>query len=335
MVEENRSVTLPELLVKKTRLHWYVFTGIFTFLMLAFLLLAALAEDQPIVQLGWIYWRSALQSPAILVYILLLYPVLNRVGNRAFESLLPNLDMGKDKLEQLASRYYSPGRFGELASLLLGAVFIIILSQPWHQEFHFIDVYIYVIGILMFSLLALLIYYAIHNTLYMTRISRHIKIDIFELDSLTPIARWSLSISLAFIGGIVISILFQNIENLRQWQIIIIYVILVGTAVGVFFMSMWSTHAAIVRIKRNELDIVRHRFATACRRLKQYSLDGAGEPDHSLYYEVGAWGLYEGQIRSVKEWPLNAIIIGRLVISAIAPALVYVVKIVSGAHSGF
>jgi hypothetical protein len=335
MIEENHAVTLPELLVKKTRLHWYVFTGIFAFFLLAILLLAALAEDKPIFQLGWIFWRSALQSPAILIYILILYPVLNRVGNRAFESLLPNLDMGKDELERLASRYYSPGRFGELMSLLLGAVFIVLLSQPWNQEFHFVDVYIYVIGILMFSLLALLIYYAIHNTLYMTRINRHIKIDIFDIDSLTPIARWSLSISLAFIGGIVISILFQNIEDLRQWQVIIVYVILVGTAVGVFFMSMWSTHTAIVRIKRNELDIVRQKLIAACRRLKQNSLDDVGEPDHSLYYEVGAWGLYEGQIRNVREWPLNAIIIGRLVVSAIAPALVYVVKIVSGAHPGF
>ncbi len=335
MTGEIQTDTLPELLVKKTRLPWSAVTGILAFLLLMILVLAALADGMPIKQLGWSFWRVGLQGPTILIYILCIYPILNRVGNKAFESILPLLAMDKNELKQLISEYSSPRRSRELLSLLLGAGFIVLLSQPWNTDFQFFEGYAYAIEILMFSLIALLIYYALHNTRYLTRINQNLKLDIFDIEALTPIARWSLSMSLAFIGGILISIVFQNIDSLIQWQIIMIYAILVGTTVVVFFMSMWSTHTTIVKIKKSELTIVRQKLTAACRKLKQNTSGNQEENNATLHYEVAAWGLYERQIREVKEWPLDAGIMGRLVLSIVSPGVVYVIKLLAGIHPGF
>ncbi len=337
MEGEIQANTLPEMLVKKTRLPWSAVTGICAFLLLVILVLTALAEDKPITQLGWDFWRVGLQGPAILIYILSIYPVLNRVGNKALESILPLLDLDKNEIKQLISKYHSPRRSRELLSLLLGAGFIVLLSQPWNQAaegFHFFEGYVYVIGILMFSLLALIIYHALQDTRFLTKINQNLKLDIFDIDSLAPIARWSLGISLAFIGGIMISIVFQDTANLMQWQTIMIYAILVGATVVVFFMSMWSTHTAIVRTKMSELTIVRQRLTAACRRLKQNTTGYDEEENPNLHYEVAAWGLYERQIREVKEWPFSAGTIGRLVLSAVSPALAYLMKLLSGGFPG-
>ena len=337
MKGEIQTNTLPEMLVKKTRLPWSAVTGISAFLLLMILVLTALAEDKPITQLGWDFWRVGLQGPAILIYILSIYPVLNRVGNKAFESILPLLDLDKDEIKQLISRYYSPRRSRELLSLLLGAGFIVLLSQPWIQtagDFHFFEGYVYGIEILMFSLLALIIYHALQDTRFLTKINQNLKLDIFDIESLAPIARWSLGISLAFIGGIIISIVFQDTDNLMQWQTIMIYAILVGTTVVVFFMSMWSTHTTIVKAKISELTIVRQKLTAACRKLRQNTSGCEEQADANLHYEVAAWGLYERQIREVKEWPLNAGTIGRLVLSAVSPGLAYLLKLLSGGFPG-
>jgi hypothetical protein len=211
-----------------------------------------------------------------------------------------------------------------------------MLSQPWRGSFQSTDYFLFVTEIIMFGLLALLIYYGFHNARYLTLINKNLKLDIFSLDALAPIARWSLSISLAFIGGIIISIVFQTVENLMQWQIIFIYSILVISTIAMFFISLWSTHITIARVKKHELALVQNKFAQACRELT-LKADSNSEKENniSLHNEVAAWGLYERRIREIKEWPYNAGIIGRLVISIVSPAVVYVIKLFSGSLSGF
>jgi hypothetical protein len=55
----------------------------------------------------------------------------------------------------------------------------------------------------------------------------------------------------------------------------------------------------------------------------------------SLSYDVAVWALYERRIRETKEWPYNAGIIGRLIISIVSPGLIYVFRLLSGNLSGF
>lgn len=332
MVNMNKrtNYTLPEVLVSKTHLNWYTATLIFALLLILGLLLTAFAEKTPINELGWNYWRVGLQGPAIIIYILIIYPMLNRMGDNAVASILPLLDIDKKELTELQTRYYSPNRLGEWISLSAGAVFIIVLSQPWKGNFESNTIFSFITEIIMFGLLSLLIYYGFSNSRYIARINKNLKLDIFNVEALAPIARWSLSVSLAFIGGIMISIVFQTVENLMQWQVIVIYIILVASTVAIFFISLWSTHMAIVNVKRRELAVVDMRLAEACRKLTQQATNNIDESDSVLNLEVAAWGLYERRIRETREWPFNAGIIGRLLLSIASPGIVYLIKLLSG-----
>lgn len=340
-VDRKRYYTLPELLVEYTHLHWYTVISIIAIVLFSGLVVTALIEETPIRQLGWDFWRVGLQGPAIIIYILAIYPILTKMGDNAIESIMPWVDMSKEELDELDSKYRVPNRLGELLSLSAGVIFIIVLSQPWRATYEFntifTDIFLYIIEIILFGLLGLLIYYGFHNSRYLTRINKKLKLDIFSVDALAPIARWSLSISLAFMGGIIISIIFQTIDNLRQWQIILIYIILVISTVAIFFISLWSTHVTIAKVKRRELAFVHNKLAQACRKLMQ----NAGENNrvdvssNTFHYEVAAWALYERLIRETKEWPYNAGIIGRLVLSIVSPGVVYIIRVFSGSLPGF
>jgi len=265
--KQLQNITLVELIIRKTHLRWYTATGILAVLLLSGLIITAFYEKTPFFELGWDFWRVGLQGPAIIIYILVIFPFMTRIGNDAFESIIPLVDMNEKEMTKLLSKYYQPPRSGEWISLSMGVVIILALSQPWRGNFEFFNTFLFITEIIMFGLLALLIFYGFHKSRYLTLMNRHLKLDIFNLDTLTPVARWSFSVSLAFIGGIIISIIFQTLENLMQWQIILIYIILILSTLAMFFITMWSTHTTIVKVKQRELELVQNRLSVACRSM--------------------------------------------------------------------
>jgi hypothetical protein len=328
--------TLPELLVKKTHLHWYTVTTIFALLLLAGLIITAIVSDTPFSKLGWNFWRVGLQGPAIIIYILIIYPILTKMGDNAVESIIPWVDLSPEELARLDSKYRVPSRLWESISLSTGIVVILILSQPWRGAIKLDNIFLFITEMIMFGLLSLLIYYGFHNARYMTYINKRLKLDLFNMDALAPIARWSLSISLAFIGGIALSIIFQNIDNLKQWQVILIYIIIIISTVAMFFISLWSTHLAIMKVKKHELAIVQEKYTQACRKMMQQTpmANNIDRTNSTIFNEVAAWALYERRIRETKEWPYNAGIIRQLIISIASSGVIYVVKLFWGNFPG-
>jgi hypothetical protein len=333
--EQLQNITLVELIIKITHLRWYTATGILALLLLSGLIITAFAEKTPFFRLDWNFWRVGLQGPIIIIYIFSIFPILRKIGNNAINSIVPLVNKGREELDRLASKYNSNSRMGEWISLSIGVLFVLMLSQPWNGKFDFTSLFLFITQIILFGLLALLIYYGFHNSRYLIQINKKLDLDIFNLDALAPIVRWSLSISFAFIGGIMISIVFQTIDNLVQWQIIMTYSILVISTVAMFFISLWSTHVAIVNVKRRELAFVQNKLSRACRKMTQQSNKDQNESDNATHYEVAAWGIYERRIREAKEWPYNAAIIGRLVLSIVSPGVVYVIKLLTGNLPGF
>ena len=222
----------------------------------------------------------------------------------------------------------------ELASVLAGAIFILILAQPWGGVVQWLDLYLLITQIIMFGLLALIIYHGIRSSRYLTGLIRNLNLDIFDVDALAPVARWSLTIFLVFIGGIALSIVFQTIENLMQWQVILIYCILVGASILIFFMSMWNTHAAIVAAKKREIGLVNKKLTEAWHQIREQSQANIYETD-KLHSTIAAWGVYDRRLREVKEWPLSTGLIGRLAISAISPGIVYLLRLLFGSKLSF
>jgi len=330
MTVDSQPSPLIEAFVKRLKLPWYVVTVIFAVFLLLTLVLVAYLDGDLTSPFEWNYWRTGIQGPVLLIYIFTIYPAISKMGDNAIKSLQPLLILDNEPVKQLISGYSLPNRRGEWISLAIGGVLILLLTQPWRGYLQWLEIYLVVIEMALFGFLALLIYSGLHNARYVAKLNQNINLDIFDIGVLTPVARWSLAVSFAFIGGIVISIIFQTAENLMQWQIIMIYVILVGATIAIFFISMLSTHNAISRVKKRELAFVTEKLTEASRDLKQKASKSADADTRELYYAVAAWGLYERRIREVKEWPLNAGIISRLILSVVSPWVVYLIKVLLG-----
>ena len=82
--------------------------------------------------------------------------------------------------------------------------------------------------------------------------------------------------------------------------------------------------------KKRELTMVRENLEDAYRKLKQQATEGIAGDRDKLYSAIAVWGIYERQVREAPTWPFNAGILGRLIASALVPAIIYIIKIFSG-----
>jgi hypothetical protein len=156
-----------------------------------------------------------------------------------------------------------------------------------------VEVYSSAADALMFALLGWLVYNGLDGALSISRVTRrHLKLDIFATNKLVPVANMSLGISLAFLGGVSIAIAFQPLQTMLHWQTAMIYAILVGVAIVIFFLSMWSTHSAIVRVKRGELATARANLELAYRRLGENGAGGQVRGNETVYSAVAAWAAF-------------------------------------------
>jgi hypothetical protein len=278
--------------------------------------------------IDWSFWRLGLQT-AIIVYILVISAFIQKLWVRmliSLESLVPQTDA-----DEILNKISRNNRIWEWVSLLLGVIFFLSLGQPWNWEMHWFDIYSLVTNIIMFALLGYLIYGGISSTQRLARLTRkYLHFDIFDAGALIPVAQWSLSVSLAFVGGISLSVVFQPFENLRQMENIVIYSILLCVTIVLFFTSMWSTHSVMASAKRRELTMVKENLDFHRKQLKQQSSESINNDRDRLYSAIAVWSIYEKQVREAPTWPFNAGILGRLVLSSLVPAIIYGIKIVLG-----
>ena len=333
--EQAQRLDLVQTLVARLRLPWYGSVGVIATMLAAALGAATLVDYRGTEGFDWTAWRMTLQIPSIIVYILAMYPIVLKTKDRATGALRRMVPVDKASTDALIRRLAWPSRGLEMTYALVGAALAIVLAQPWRGTVGWFNLYLMGTQTLMFSLLAMLIYHGVRGARYLARLTRNMALDIFDLDALTSVARWSLTVSLIFIGGIALSIVFQTIENLLQWQVAAVYAVLVGTTILIFFMSMWSTHSAIVAAKRRELALVTDSLNNAWRRMKEQVLGSPAEASGIIYSEVAAWGAYERRVKEVREWPLSSSILGRLAISVVSPIVVYSVRLLLGWRGGF
>jgi hypothetical protein len=278
--------------------------------------------------IDWSFWRLGLQI-TIIIYIFVISAFIQKLWIRmliSLESLVPQTDAN-----EILNKISHNSRRWEWISLLLGVIFFLSLGQPWNWEMHWFDIYSLVTNIIMFALLGYLIYGGISSTRRLTRLTRkYLHFEIFDAGLLIPVAQWSLCVSLAFVGGISLSVVFQPFEHLRQMENVIIYSILLFVTILLFFTSMWSTHSAMASAKRRELTMVRENLGIHRSQLKQQASEGIEKDRDRLYSAIAIWSIYEKQIQEAPTWPFNAGILGRLVLSSLVPAIIYGIKIILG-----
>jgi hypothetical protein len=330
MSKRLRQYPLVEELVRRTRLPWYGATVLVSAVLFLSAVVAAYLDGVFSRPLGWAIWRGALQPPVIITYILVVYPLMQRLWDRAVRAVTPLLDLEEGLRNDTLEGLYARNHRSEWLSIVLGASFWIALSQPWNWVGDWLDIHALATQIMMFGLLGWLVNGGLSNTRQLTRLNRHVKLDISSPGSMAPVAQWSLGISLAFVGGITISVAFQPTESLLQWQTIVTYAVLLSVTMLIFFVSLWSTHGAMLRAKKTELSLARESLGAALRELKEKTAQGSAEGIDRLYLAVAAWGTYERTAREAPEWPYNANLLLRLGASALFPTIIYLLKILFG-----
>ena len=320
--------------MKFSRLSWRATASIIAIVLVLCIFLVTYLSDTSSHLLEWEFLRGLLEGPVLIIYILAIYPFMWRLRNQALQAFKPILHLDNSAFTRLAAEVTTPKRRWEWTSVLIGVGVAFALGQPWNLPWGpgelWWSVYLVITSALMNGLLAWLIYDTLTGAVRINRLSRRdLKLDIFDTEILTPIARWSLGISLAFIGGISLSLVFGTQESLLRWQSITMYVILVCVTVLIFFISMWSAHGAMARVKRRELQLVQQHLRVASSKLKERAADGRLEGMEKLSSTITAWVNYERRVKEAPEWPFNAGIIRRLMASTLAPVAVFLIKVLS------
>ncbi len=335
MTEETIKYNLLQMVMKKTRLPWRWATAVAGAVLFLLLVLAVLLDGKSPNLSNWGFWQNSLSGLLLIIYILIIPVFMWRLRERAIQAFRPLLPLDEDDFNRLAAEVARPKRRWEWTSVLLGVGFAVVLGQPWVLPWGPGDlwgsVYLVIAALLMNGLLAWLIYDTLTGAVRINRLSRReMKLDIFNTEVLTPVALWSLGISLGFVGGISLSLVFQTQESLLRWQNIITYVILVGVTLLMFFLSMWSAHSVMAEAKNRKLAMARKHLAATSSELEDLAVEGQHSETQGLAATINSWAAYYRLIQEAPTWPFNADIVRRLFASATVPVIVYLVKIFTG-----
>lgn len=299
-------------------------------LALALLLaLAAYAQGGSGQRAGSVRWMLGL-DPVMMVYILALHPFMLRRSQRAMHSLEALAPRAGD-----AGRPRTASRRGEWGAILLGTLAGLAVARRVPEAEGWLRLYSEAMSALMFGLLAAVIYSSVARSRHLAAYSRAgLELNVFDAHLLTPFAQWAQSLSLVFVGGISLSLLFQSYESLRSMEGVIIYGSLVTVALTLFFTSMWTIHAALAMAQEKELSRVRRDLAAAREALFRHRARESAAAVHGPYLPVVVLGVYERHVLDAPTWPFNATIVGRVFASAVAPLGVYLLKLAFGVGGG-
>ncbi len=335
MAKESSKYPLVVALMKRSRLPWYWVTAWVTTGLLFLLILAASLDGTIADLLGWEFWYNYGDGLLLIAYILMMSSILWTLRIKAIQAFRPLLAVDDDAFDRLAAKTATPHRRWEWIFVLIGIGAAFALGEPWNLAWGtgslWQSVYLVIAGSLMNCLLWWLIYDTLSSTVRIARLSRQAaKTDIlFNTELLLPIARWSLGISVGWVGGISLSLLFQTQDTLLDGGTITLYAILVGVTVLGFLVSMWSTRNTIAKVKRSELVLARKHLAAASIELKDRTARGRLEGMEGLSSTMTSWTTYQKLVQDTPTWPFDINIMRRLLASTIAPVLVYLAKVFS------
>jgi hypothetical protein len=337
MTEEPQVYPLVIELIRRSPLRWRWIVAILTVLFLLWLVISAWLDGDLNTLSHWEFWRNFLDGPVLIIYFLVAYPILWQLWWQSAQSIQALSYDDTVNSKQAAERVLFQKRQQECAFFIIGVVFWFSLWQPWGWDNRWVSgsvwvsLYDVVTQPILFGLVSWVIYSSIANSQYLNRLIRqNPNVDIFNTGKLIPVARSGLGISIAFIGGISLSLIFQTKEDLLMWNNIMVWAILVGVAVLLFFLSVWRTHRSMALAKASELDWAQSHLIAATSELKEREKTGNHKGLQDLISNVNVWMNYERRIKEISDWPYNAGIIGRLAASVLAPVVVFFIKVLSG-----
>ncbi len=300
----------------------FVITG----LLVLPLVLMALTDDSAAIHQG--LWRLAM-APALIGFILGVHAWLQARWRRAIDALRP-----LSRQPGVIDQPYLEFGLGAWAAVLLGAALAVWISLTLPvagARF----VYVLATNLVLFALMGLVIHDGLCRSGHLKRVvAAGLALDLFDRTPLMPMARFGQGVSLTFVGGISLSLLFQSAASLYTVQSLVIYSILIVASLTLFFSSIWSIHVALLAAQQRELAAVREQWGrarAALRRQQEQSGPGLGAEEAArLYHPLVVFGTFERQVLEASTWPFNPKIVKEVTASLVAPVLIYGIKVAMG-----
>jgi hypothetical protein len=325
-------LTVPEEWLRRARLTWASAALVVGLIMLAFLAVTLWAEGlsaRAFVDSG--LWRAVLLAPAEVLYFLLIYPATTAARQAEVKAFRPLMDLGDDSFMSMlrAGPAYNHRRVWLVFGLgfMVGALTRIVDPFP---ELTWMNVYISVTSGVMWGLICLGAHEGLTGKpLLALAEQRGLRISLFDLSFMQPVARNSLLVALVFIGGITVSLFFLPLQTLLRPINLVFYIAVAAVVVWIFFTSMQGTHRALASAKKRELDYARRRLTAAYQRLQAQSPGaGEGEPGPAAA-EVSLWLALEQRLLAVPEWPYDTRTLRNLGVAILAPILSVLARLVA------
>jgi hypothetical protein len=256
----------------------------------------------------------------------------------------PLLSLEDDAFNKVAENISKLSRRGEWAAIFLGiSVLGVVLFQPWTLDWasgpFWLTVYYVITTTIGMGLMGWLIYDALVGIVRISRLSRRdLKLDILDTETLAPVAAWSLSISLVFVGIIILAVISEVATTAKivlDATSIIGYGFLICTTLLIFFLSMWTAHRALSEAKKSKLVTIGRHMSAISTEMDECMVGDQFSGTEKLSSNITALAIYKREVQEAPTWPFNAGIIRRLLLSMLAPGLVYLVKILSQAGIRF
>lgn len=322
MVNETSNDKLPSTLleaaVERTHLSWSQLAAVVGFVQLALLAGIAYTTGKLLGPYDPAFWSAGLMPPIIIVFLLLRQSKSQLLRNEAIRAVRPLVQLDDNRFRQVVHHASFFNRRREWTALGLGVLAGSLFRVTWGFITFWLDLYLILFGGLMFGIMAWFIYSALSGTRLFDELNRHIQLNIFNVDPLVPIARWSLNIALTLISGTTLSVLVTvpdfSITLFTNPAGAILYGSLITATIFVFFLTNYSTHRSLLDAKNQELEHVKGKLAEMSDALKGHSGQNPTPLEESLN-TITCWVTYEQRIKEVSEWPYTSQIKGNLAVS--------------------
>ena len=275
-------------------------------------------------------WRVLLLPPVIIIYILLVTPLMMRMGERVLEALRPLVLLDDAEFQHLVEHSARLSPLSELVLVAVGFALGILsaLASDIDDRYAWLRVYWFLCNGLMYALLAWTIYVSIASTRVNAAIHRQeLRFDILDQHPFDAVGRQSLLLALVFIGGITLSLLlsFQP-GSLAAPDFWIGYLVLMAVVILIFFLNMLPTHRLLVAEKNRSLAPVGEHINRLSRQLVD-RLD-RGQDTAELPGQISALSLYEARLRTARTWPYNTAMLRTLFFSVLIPIGTLLIRLV-------
>ncbi len=274
-------------------------------------------------------WRTLLVQPVVVIYVLAIAPLLSRMGEDVVTSFRTMVDLDEQSYYQLLAQASAIPVWHEIVAILVG-ILLGIQSFTWGMSesgLRWLPVYWVVSTCVMFGLLTWTIYVSFASTRLTSAINQHVRqIDLFNTSPFQAIGRQSLALALAFMGGLLLSLIFgTQAESYLAVEFWVTYGIMGIVPLAVFFLNMLPTHRLLSQEKKRRTDELTARMRRLVHQLEALPLDG--ELPSQLSMQFSALAAYEQRLANTRTWPYNTTQLRTVFVSILIPAVTMLVRL--------